>query len=57
MQPGTDVPARGTPKPQLSRGSGQGFFRIIKNQKGGGGGFPQNSLPPSPDQSDNSGKK
>ena len=27
----------------------QGFFRIIKNQ-GGGGPLPQNPLPPSPDQ-------
>ena len=35
---------------------GQGFFRIIKSQ-GGGGALPQNPLPPSPDQSDHSGKK
>ena len=34
----------------------QGFFRIIKNQ-GGGGPLPQNPLPPSPDQSDHRGKK
>ena len=37
----------------MVRGWQQGFFRI-KNQ---GGGLPQNPLPPSPDQSDHSGKK
>ena len=26
----------------------QGFFRTIKNQGRGGGGLPQNPLPPSP---------
>ena len=46
----------GLQKCSAAEGGPQGFFRIIKNQ-GGGGPLPQNPLPPSPDQSDHSGKK
>ena len=52
-----------TPSPELWFGAvlppdaaSPAFFRIIKNQRGGGP-LPQNPLPPSPDQSDHRGKK
>ena len=54
--PGVDVIVTTLPTWRKGGGGGQGFFRIIKNQ-GGGGPLPQNPLPPSPDQSDHSAKK
>ena len=56
LAPWSSDPVPRPPEPLVSSPRCQGFFRIIKNQ-GGGGALPQNPLPPYPDQSDHSGKK